>query len=153
MDAVRGGCIKIAVVVLEFDAHGFKNLQVHIDFASTDLAAARHGNTCTAETSHQGAQHRNAGAHLRHQFIRRIMTLCMLGIDGEGMALPFNGCSEATQNIVHNLDIGNVRDVVQRALALPQHGCGNELQRRVLCAADLNSARNVLGFTRDNYFF
>ena len=77
----------------------------------------------------------------------------MLGVDGEGMAFPLNRCAQAAQNVVHDLDVGNMRNVVERAFALAQHGCGNKLQSGILSAADLNGARNVFGFARDDYFF
>ena len=65
------------------------------------------------------------------------MTFGMLCIDDERMAIPFNRCAQAANYVVHDLDIGDMGNVVERALALAQHCCCNELQRGILGTADL----------------
>ena len=125
------------MAVFEFYAHSFEHLKVHVDFTGTDFTTTRHRNACATKATHKRAQHRNASAHLRNKLIGRVMAFGMFGIDDKRVTIPFNRCAQATNHVVHDLDIGDMGNIVERALALAQHCCRNKLQRRILSAADL----------------
>ena len=137
MQPIWGGGVKVAVAVFKFNTHSFKHFEVHIDFTGTDFTATRHRNACATKTTHERTQHRNASAHLRNKLVGRIVAFGMLSIDNERMAIPFNRCAQAANYVVHDLNIGDMGNVVERALTLAQHCCCNELQRGILGTADL----------------
>ena len=145
--------VQVAVVDVEFHAKRFQAHEVHVDFAGTDLAATRHGNARLPEARDKRPEHADAGAHLRHQLVRRFARLHRRGVDGHGVIGALNGCAKALEHFGHDDDVADIRHVVQRGFPLAQNGRGNKLQRRVFRAGNLNfSSKGVVAFDNDDFF-
>ena len=106
--------------------------QVHVDLAGADLATARHGDARGAEASDERPEHRDAGTHLGHQFVRGLAPGHSRRVHDERMAVAHDVRAQAVEHLAHDLDVGDERNVMDDRLALPQQGGGHELERRVL---------------------
>ena len=65
------GRISVDVTVggIELNAQGLKTKNVHIDLASTQVAAARHGNFGAMEAAQQGSHDGGGSAHLGNELV------------------------------------------------------------------------------------
>ena len=65
------GRISVDVTVggIELNARGLKTKNVHIDLASTRVAAARHGDLGAMEATQQGSHHGCGSTHLGNELV------------------------------------------------------------------------------------
>ena len=67
--ALRRAGVDVAVGGIKLDAQGLKTKNVHIDLASTQVAAARHGNFGAMEAAQQGSHDGGGSAHLGNELV------------------------------------------------------------------------------------
>src|SRR3546814_1487620 len=71
--------VDVALLQADFGAKLLEAVQVEVDRARADGAAARQRHLGLADARHQRPQHQHRGAHLAHQVVRRDD-----GLDGRG---------------------------------------------------------------------
>ena len=152
MHAVGRGSVQIAVIVDEFDAQGLQHLQMKVDLAGADVAAAGHGNARMAETADERAQNRDARAHLGHKLVRGFVAGGLGGIDEQGFARALNRATQGADDLGHDVHVGDAGHVVQGGFALAQNSGGNKLESRVFGTTNTHRTRKVLGLMRNDDF-
>ena len=118
VQAVGRACFDIAVVGMEMNAKRLHANHMHVDFASAQVATARHGNASLAETSHQGAENRNGCAHLRNELIRRFPCINASSVNMQRVTIAASAAAKSLDNLRHNHNVGNKRHVMNGAFAL-----------------------------------
>ena len=156
VQTVGRGRMQKAVLDLKLDAQRLEADQVHVNGAGADLAAARHGDARLAETPDQGAEHRDAGAHLGDELVGRLPLVHRGGVDDERAAVcavPLDDGAEAAHDLLHHGDVGDVRNVMDDGAAVSQKRGGHELERGVLRARHLHFAGERAGPLYDDDLF
>ena len=126
--------LKEAVVDGELHADGLEAHQVHVDLASADLTAARHGHAGASEAANERAEHRDARTHLRHQLVGGLVLVDGGGVHRQRMAVALHPRAQTAQHVGHDADIRDERDVMDGRFPLAQQRGGDQLERRVLRA-------------------
>ena len=118
-----------------------ESLQVLVDGAGPQVAAAGHGHLRRAEAAQQRAQKVIAGPHLAGEIIRHFRAAHMGGVDLVGVFIEHaHPRAQGAQDLQRHSDIADGRQVFDHAFVRRQNGGGQDRHRRVLCAADGNLA-------------
>ena len=147
---VAGGGVHIAVFDLDLGAQPPEHLDEQIHRPRADGAAARQRDARLAHARKKRADHPEAGAHFRDQFIGRgdVDNVARGEIDRAGEVLPL-GATPALHRIVDAmigqdpdqlLHIGQMRHVFQRQRVVGQKRGDHQRQGRVLGAGNRNDA-------------
>ena len=129
--------VDVAVGGVELDAQSLETQDMHIDLASTQVAAARHGDLGAMETTQQGTHHSRGGAHLGDKLVGRLPRIDLGGIDLERVLVEnIDRSAHALEHLAHHVDIGNIGHVPQRRLARRQKRCRHKFERGVLSTRD-----------------
>ena len=129
--------VDVAVGGIELYAQGLETKNVHIDLASTQVAAAGHGYLGTMETAQQGPHHGRGSTHLGDELVGGLPRIDLRGINLERVLVEnIDRSAHALEHLAHHVNIGNIGHVLQRRLARRQKRCRHE--------------RGVLG-TRDRH--
>ena len=126
--------LKEAVVDGELHADGLEADKMHVDLASADLTAARHGHAGASEAANERAEHRDARTHLRHQLVGGLVLVDGGGVHRQRMAVALHPRAQTAQHVGHDADIRDERDVMDGRFPLAQQRGGDQLERRVLRA-------------------
>ncbi len=130
-----------AVIHAVLGAQSAERLQVLVDGAGPQVAAAGHGHLRPAEPGQQRAQEIIAGPHLPGQVVRHIGAHQMGGVDLVGVAVqhPHLGAqgAEDVQADGHVADVGQILDHTDTG---GQDGGGQDAHRRVLRARNIDLA-------------
>ena len=144
-EALAGTGDDIAVFEIDAGAHRLETLDVKIDRAGADGAAAGQRNLRFAMTREQRPQHLEAGAHFADDIVGRQRGFDLGDMQAHRVALPQRGAAsdvhadaELHQQIAHPADVGEARHVAQRHRLVGQQRRGHQFQRRILGAADGN---------------
>ena len=144
--------IDVTVGGVELDAQSLETQDMHIDLASTQVAAARHGDLGAMETTQQGAHHSRGGAHLGDKLVGSLPRINLGGINFERVLVEnFDRSAHTLEHLAHHVDIGNIGHVVKRRLARRQKRCRHEFECGVLGARDGHgSSDGVATLNTDN---
>ena len=144
--------VDVAMGGVELDTQSLETQDMHIDLASAQVAAARHGDLGAMETTQQGAHHGRRGAHLGDKLVGSLPGINLGGIDFERVLIEnFNRGAHALEHLAHHVDIGNIGHVLQRRLARRQKRCRHEFKRGVLGTRDGHGASDgVATLNADN---
>ena len=133
MQALGRVGVDIAVGGIELNAQGLKTKNMHIDLASTQVAAAGHGDLGAMETAQQGSHHGSGSAHLGNELVGRLPRINLGGIDLERVLVEnIDRSAHTLEHLAHHVDIGNIRHVLQRRLARRQKRCRHKFECGVL---------------------
>ena len=148
------GRISVDVTVggIELNAQGLETQNVHIDLASTQVAAARHGNLGAMEAAQQGSHDGGGSTHLGNELVGGLPRIDLRGINLERVLVEnIDRSAHALEHLAHHVDIGNIGHVLQRRLARRQKRCRHEFERGVLGTRDGHGASDgVATLNADN---
>ena len=147
---VGGKHLHVARVDAHRSAERLKALQMQIDRAVADDAAARQRNRGLLLASEQRPEHADRRAHFADDFVRRDC-FDLFRLDPHRAAGAFHFRAQMHQNLEHVVDVTQVGHVADDA-RLAREQCGREdRQRRVLRAADGHRARKFLTAVNQNF--
>ena len=137
---------------IKLDAQGLKTKNVHIDLASTQVAAARHGDLGAMEATQQGPHDGGGSTHLGNELVGGLPGIDLRGINLERVLVEnIDRSAHALEHLAHHVDIGNIGHVLQRRLARRQKRCRHEFERGVLSTRDGHGASDgVATLNADN---
>ena len=148
------GRISVDVTVggIKLNAQGLETQNVHIDLASTQVAAARHGDLGAMEATQQGPHDGGGSTHLSDELVGSLPGIDLRGIDLERVLVEnIDRSAHALEHLAHHVDIGNIGHVLQRRLARRQKRCRHEFECGVLGARDGHGASDgVATLNADN---
>ena len=131
----------VAVAVLDVGAHGAHRVDVQVDRAAADPVAARVAHDHAAEARQQRPEQDEAGAHLGRGLERHEEPLDVARGDLVRVRRRvIDDDAEVAQHADHDAHVLDLRHVREPAALAGQRGRGEHLERRVLAAADLDSA-------------
>ena len=150
--ALRRAGVDVAVGGIKLYAQGLKTQNVHIDLASTQVAAARHGDLGAMEATQQGSHDGGGSTHLGNELVGGLPRIGLRGIDLERVLVEnIDRSAHALEHLAHHVDIGNIGHVLQRRLARRQKRCRHEFERGVLGARNGHRASDgVATLNADN---
>ena len=138
MAGLRGGVDK-AALHHHLGAQGGKALDVLVDGADAEVAAAGHGHFSLAEAAQQRADEIIGGADLAGQVIAGAGGTDVAAIDLHRVAVDgADGSAQLLQDLQAQRHIGDLGDVFDPAGAVHQQGGGDNGNGGVFSAADLN---------------
>ena len=146
--AGRAG-VDVAFLQFDFRAHRLKALEVQVDGARADGAAAGQRDFRLAATREERADDEEARAHFAHEFVRRFGRGDRFGVKlqnaadfgfGVAVAVHRDPDAEARQNFRELGNVGQMRDAGQRQRLVGQKARHHQRQRRVLGARDADFA-------------
>ena len=132
--------LDVSGVDADLAAQAREALQVQVDRALADDAAAGHRDAGAAQASDEGPEGADGRAHLAHEFIGGDVA-DLLGFylpDARGDLLCAR--TERAENLSHKADVRKIRDVFDRAFLRCQKAGREDRQRRVLRSTGRNSA-------------
>ena len=137
--------LDVAVLERDLGAHRLEALQVLIDRARADRAAAGQRDARAAVARDERAEHEHARAHRLDELVRRLeLGLLLARSAARSRARAVVRASTVQPSMRSSFAIvahvGELRDVLERRRARRQERRGEERQRRVLRAADRNLA-------------
>jgi len=139
----------VAALDLDLGAHLFQRLEMQIDRAGADGAAAGQRHLGFAAAGQQRAQHQHRGAHLAHQIIGGRGVGDGLGVELEhaarmppvgGLAVQDHLDTVLSQQVGHGGDVGQMRQIGEIERLVGQQAGRHQRQRRVLGATDGDGA-------------
>ena len=140
--------------VAAFDPHRgaerFESLQMQIDRPIADDAAAGQRNGRFLATAEQRTEHANRGAHFAHDFVGRDR-FDLLRLDRDGAAGAFHLRAEMRQDLQHVMRVAQVRHAMQNARLARQQRRGQDRQRRIFRAADLDRTGERMTAVNENF--
>jgi len=142
-----------AVVHTVLCAQSAEHLQVLVDGAGAEVAAAGHGHLGLAEAGQQCAEEIVAGAHLAGQVVGDVGAGQMGGVDLVGVLVQHPDlCAQHAEDLEAHRHIADVRQVLDDADVRCQNGSGQDAHSRIFRAGDDDFA--VQGLTaRNNKLF
>ena len=141
-----------AVIHAVLCAQRAEHLQMLVDGAGTQIAAAGHGHLCLAEAGKQCAKEVVAGAHLAGQVVRHIGGDQMPRIDLVGVAVEhLHLCTQGAQDLETDRHIADIRQIFDHADIRCQNGGRQNAHSRIFCAG--NGHFSVQGLTAGNNKF
>ena len=141
-----------AVIHAVLCAQCTEHLQVLVDGAGAQIAAAGHGHLCLAEAGEQCAKEVVAGAHLAGQIVRHIGSDQMPRIDLVGVAVEhLHLCTKGAQNLEADRHIADIGQIFDHADIRCQNGGRQNTHSRIFCAG--NSNFSMQGLTAGNNKF
>ena len=141
-----------AVIHAVLCAQRAEHLQVLVDGAGAQIAAAGHGHLCLAEAGKQCAKEVVAGAHLTGQIVRHIGGDQMPRIDLVGVAVEhLHLCTQGAQDLETDRHIADIRQIFDHADIRCQNGSRQNTHSRIFCAG--NGHFSVQGLTAGNNKF
>ena len=127
--------------VAAFHAHRgaerFETFQVQIDRPIADDATSRQRNRRFLAAPEQRAEHANRRAHFSHDVVGRDR-FDRVGRDGDGAAGAFHLRAEMHQDLQHVMRVAQVGDAMEDARLAREQRRGEDRQRGVFRAADLD---------------
>ncbi len=136
VEAAADGGVHVAAFEQDFGAHLLEALEVEVDRAGADGAAAGEGDLGFAAAGEEGAEDQDGGAHLADDVVGR------LGVgdraaEAEGaVAGGFGGDAVAGEQGGHGFDVGEFGDVGQAEAFLGEEAGGEQREGGVFGAAD-----------------
>ena len=140
----------IAAVDGELSAEFFERHDQEIDRPRADGAAARQRDFCLVHPRQQGRDHPEAGAHPRHQVVRRrgVDDVGCRNMQGLALILAVAGplaCGHDVDAVVAEdalqlRDVGQPRHIVEDQRFLREQGCDHQGKRGIFRARDGNGA-------------
>ena len=142
-----------AVVHAVVCAQCAEHLEVLVDGAGAEVAAAGHGHLCLAEPGQQRTEEVIAGAHLAGQVIRDVGAGQVGGVDLVGVLVQHPHLrAQHAQDLQAHRHIADVRQILDDADVCCQDRSGQDAHSRILRAGDDDFA--VQGLTaRNNKLF
>ena len=142
-----------AVVHTVLCAQSAEHLQVLVDGAGAEVAAAGHGHLGLAEAGQQCAEEIVAGTHLAGQVVGDVGAGQMGGVDLVGVLVQHPDlCAQHAEDLEAHRHIADVRQVLDDADVRCQNGSGQDAHSRIFRAGDDDFA--VQGLTaRNNKLF
>ena len=137
--ALRGGGVDIAAIERDFGAHGLEALEVQVDRAGADGAAAGQGHAGLADARQQGAEDEDGGAHFAHDVVGRL-GVCDAPAKAGGAALGLDGDAVLGQQIGHCGEVGQLRDIGEGQALISEQAAGHERQCGIFGAGDGDGA-------------
>ena len=126
-----------AVIHAVLCAQCTEHLQVLVDGAGAQIAAAGHGHLCLAEAGKQRAKEVVAGAHLAGQVVRHIGSDQMPRIDLVGVAVEhLHLCTKGAQDLEADRHIADIRQIFDHADIRCQNGGRQNAHSRIFCAGN-----------------
>ena len=145
--ALRRDRLHIAGGDLDLGAERLQRLEVQVDRAGADRAAAGERDRRLAGAREQRAEHEDRGAHLAHDVVGRDRRRDVGGAEGHhpadvALARPLDRGrdSELVEQVAEAVDVGEARQVPQRQRLVGQQRAGHQGQGRVLCTRNRDSA-------------
>jgi len=131
-----GPGLHVAFPQIDLGPHGLEGLEVEVDRAGADGAAAGERHPCLAHPRHQRPEDEDGGPHSPHQVVGRLAAGDVAAVDPQGVALAFHLRPVVGQEFLDRPDIGKVGDVSVGAPAVGQKGRHENGQGGVFRAAD-----------------
>ena len=123
---------------LDLRAQELQPLEVLIDRARADGAAAGQRDAGAAETGHERPQHQDAGAHRLHHLVRGFRIGDVLRVDLHGRSVAFDARSHVAEQPAQRADVGEIRHAAEDGPAFCEQRSGDLRQRGVLRAGHLH---------------
>ena len=142
-----------AVVHAVLGTQGTEHLEVLVDGAGAQVAAAGHGHLRPAKAGQQSAQEVVAGTHLTGQIVRHVGAGQMGGVDLVGVAVEHLDLrAQGAQDLQAHRHVTDIRQIFDHTDIRRQNGSRQNADRRILCTGNGDLA--VQGLTaRNNKFF
>ena len=141
-DEIRLGDVNIAAFAVRGRAEFREPLEVNVNRAIADGAAAGLRNRGVAVARDDWAEHANRGAHLTDEFIGHFGNdLLCAGRDRAALELHLG--TELAHDFEHEADVGEIGHVVQYARFRRQQCRRQDRQCRVFRAADFHASRET----------
>ena len=141
--------IKEAVLCTQCAEH----LEVLVDGAGAQIAAAGHGHLCLAKAGEQCTQEVVAGTHLAGQIVRDVGAVQVGGVDLVGIAVQhLDAGTQGAQDLQADCHITDVRQVFDHTDICRQNGGRQNAHSRIFCTGNGNFAMQGLA-ARNNKLF
>ena len=141
-----------AVVHAVLGTQGTEHLEVLVDGAGAQVAAAGHGYLRPAKAGQQSAQEVVAGTHLTGQIVRHVGAGQMGGVDLVGVAVEHLDLrAQGAQDLQAYRHITDIRQIFDHTDIRRQNGSRQNADRRILCTGNGDLAMQGLA-TRNNKF-
>ena len=133
--------VDVAVLDADLGAHRLQALDVQIDRARADGAAAGQGHARLAEARQQRPQHQDGGAHGFHQFVGRFLVRDGFAAEGDVvLVVERDAHAHVAEQRQHGADVLEVRHVGQPQRLGGEQAGGQDRQRGVLGAGNAHLA-------------
>jgi hypothetical protein len=131
----------VAVRHLDAAAEVAQALEVQVDRAVAEHAAARIADRRDAAPRPQRTENDEAGAHRAYEVVGRDVERLVLRLDLErAVVVPLVAHAEPLEDAQHVEHVGEARHVAQQHRAIDEQGRREDRQRTVLAAGDTNGA-------------
>ena len=131
--ALRLG-LDIAGLDQDLGAQRLQSLDVLIDRARADRAAAGQGHIGFAEAGQQWPQQQDGAAHGLDQFIGGVHRMHLAGVDAQVGAVTLHGAAQQGQQFQRRVDIPHPGNIAYMQGLGAQQGGGDDRQGRIFCA-------------------
>ena len=138
-----GARFHVAVLDVNFRAEFFERLNVQVDGARADGAAAGKRNARVAEARHERAEREHRSAHRFHEFVGRFGVRNRFGLDREfagRQVRAFHLAAHVREKLGHGDDVAHVRNIFQRDGFVVSSAAAMRGQRGIFRAADSDRA-------------
>ena len=130
-----------------------EHLEVLVDGAGAQIAAAGHGHLCLAKAGEQRTQEVVAGTHLAGQIVRDVGAVQVGGVDLVGIAVQhLDAGTQGAQDLQADCHITDVRQVFDHTDICRQNGGRQNAHSRIFCTGNGNFAMQGLA-ARNNKLF
>ena len=101
----------------EFGPEPPETVDVHVDRPGAEVITARERHTYLAAAGEEGAEHEDGRPHLPNKIERGLGSDVLRDIDGERVILQDAGRPDVLEDVAHELDVDDVRDVLEQMFA------------------------------------
>ena len=137
----RGVCADIAAGLLHGRAHRLEALDVLVDGADAEIAAAGHGNTRMTETAKLHADEIARGTDAADKLDRSRGVVRMAAVDLKGIARQtFDLRAHFTEDLKQKPNVRDIGDILYAADSVDQQRGGQDRDRRILSAGNGDGA-------------
>ncbi len=149
-DELAGENFDVAAFDAVHGAEGLEALEMQIDRAITDDAAAGERDGRFLLAPEQWAEHAHGSAHLADDFVRGLGD-DFFRLDGDHAAGPLHLRAEVREDLEHVMDIAQVGNVMDDARLLGQQGGREDGERGIFRTADLDRAIKAVAAVNENF--
>ena len=138
--AIRRGAVQNSVAELEYRSHGLEARHVEVDRPRAEVVAPRKGHMRLTGSCEEGTEHEDRRPHLAHEIQRRLRIRVLGHRDREDGALPVDRGSDVAEDARHDVDVEDVRDVLDHMRTGSEQGRHHVLEHGVLGAQDADAS-------------
>ncbi len=144
--------VDVAVVGIELHPKRLETEDMHVDLARAEVAAARHGDLGATAAAQQRTHDGGRGAHLGDELVGSLPRMHLGGIDCQAVLVhDVDRGAQPLENLAHDVNVRDVRHVLENGLARGQQRCRHQLEGRVLGSRHVDpSVQGVSAFNAND---